>query len=343
MQEAKFYKKLDNKIVACELCHQACFIKNNSVGLCRVRKNINGELFSLAYGYPVALNVDPIEKKPLFHFQPGSLSYSLGTLGCNFRCANCQNWNISQAADITPLAPLVRGENLTYVEPEKIVSDAIDNNCSSISYTYNEPTIFTEYALSIMELAHRANLKNVWVSNGYMSERCLRAIIPHLDAINVDLKSIDENFYLKNCGAKLQPVLENLRTIKKSGIDLEITTLVIPGLSDDLEMLKSLAEFIANKLGTDVPWHVSKFSPAVSWKLKRTPPTTEETIFEICDIGKNAGLKYIYAGNIPGDERENTYCPACGELAIRRFGYEIERLDKHGRCPNCDKNLDIFE
>ena len=338
MQEAKFYKKLDDKIVDCELCHQSCFIKNNSTGVCRVRKNINGELFSLAYGYPVALNVDPIEKKPLFHFQPGSLSYSLGTLGCNFKCANCQNWDISQALGIEQ-----KIKNMNFVEPEKIVSDAIANNCSSISYTYNEPTIFTEYALAIMELAHQANLKNVWVSNGYMSDQCLKAIFPHLDAINVDLKSMSEDFYLKNCGAKLQPILENLKTIKKSGIDLEITTLIIPGLSDDLDMLKSLAEFIVNELGTDVPWHVSKFSPAISWKLKKTPSTSEETIFEICDIGKNAGLKYVYAGNIPGDEKENTYCPACGELAIRRFGYEIERLDKHGRCAHCDKNLDIFE
>jgi pyruvate formate lyase activating enzyme len=194
-----------------------------------------------------------------------------------------------------------------------------------------------------MELAHKANLKNVWVSNGYMSERCLEAIIPQLDAINVDLKSMDENFYLENCGAKLQPILDNLKIIKKTAVDLEITTLIIPDLSDDYVILKSLAEFIANELGTDVPWHVTKFSPAISWKLKRTPPTSEETIFEICDIGKNAGLKYVYAGNTLNDEKENTYCPACGELAIRRFGYEIERLDKHGRCPNCDKNLDIFE
>lgn len=338
MQEAKFYKKLDDKIVACELCRHACLIKNNSVGICRARKNINGELFSLVYGYPVALNVDPIEKKPLFHFQPGSLNYSLGTLGCNFKCANCQNWDISQALGIEQ-----KIKNINFVEAEKIVSDAIANNCSSISYTYNEPTIFTEYALSIMELAHKVNLKNVWVSNGYMSDRCLRAIIPHLDAINVDLKSMDEKFYLENCGAKLSPILENLKTIKKSAVDLEITTLIIPGLSDDYAMLKSLAEFIVNELGTDVPWHVTKFSPAISWKLKRTPPTSEETIFEICDIGKNAGLKYVYAGNTLNEEKENTYCPACGELAIRRFGYEIERLDNKGRCPNCDKNLDIFE
>jgi len=336
MVEAKFYKKLDGLTVACELCHQACLIKNNSAGTCRARINVNGKLFSLVYGYPAALNVDPIEKKPLFHFQPGSLSYSLGTLGCNFKCANCQNWSLSQA-----LKTEQKTTNLT--EPEKIVSEALANECSSISYTYNEPTIFTEYALEIMKLAHEKNLKNVWVSNGYMSNQCLEKIIPYLDAINVDLKSYNEGSYLNNCGAKLQPVLKNLKTLKKSGVHLEIATLIIPGLSDDCEMLKSLTEFLAEELGTDTPWHVSKFFPAISWKLKKIPPTSEEIIFEACDIGKNAGLKYVYAGNLPGDERENTYCPACGEPAIRRFGYEIERFDHRGRCAYCDKNLDIFE
>lgn len=338
MLEAKFYKKLNNLTVACQLCHQACLIKNNSAGVCRVRKNVNGKLFSLVYGYPVALNVDPIEKKPLFHFQPGSLSYSLGALGCNFKCANCQNWDISQAI---PPTPFIKGENP--VKPEKIVSAALANDCSSISYTYNEPTIFTEYALDIMKLARAAGLKNVWVSNGYMSDQCLEAIIPYLDAINVDLKSMDPEFYRKNCGAKLPPVLANLKALKKSGAHLEITTLVIPGLTDDYKMLKSLADFIANELGADVPWHVAKFSPVISWKLKKTCQTAAETIFKICDIGKNVGLKYVYAGNLPGDDRENTYCPTCGQLAISRFGYEIARLDNRGRCAYCDKNLDIFE
>ena len=338
MTEAKFYTKLEGNLTVCRLCRQSCLIKPGRLGLCRVRKNIGGELFSLAYGYPAALNVDPIEKKPLFHFQPGSLSYSIGTPGCNFRCANCQNWNLSQAI---PPTPFIKGED--FVEPEKIVSDALSNDCSSISYTYNEPTVFAEYALDIMKLAREAGLKNVWVTNGYMGEQCLKEIISTLDAANVDLKSMDQDFYLKNCGAKLRPILENLKTLKRAGVHLEITTLIIPGLSDDNEMIKSLAEFIANELGGDTPWHLSKFSPDVSWKLKKTPPTSEEKIFEACDIGKNAGLKYVYAGNLPGDERENTYCPACGELAVSRFGYEIERLDRRGRCARCDKNLDIFK
>jgi len=338
MYKAKFYKKTDSLNVVCELCHQACLIKNNSTGICGVRKNNNGELFSLAYGCPVAVNIDPIEKKPLFHFQPGSLSYSIGTLGCNFKCANCQNWDLSQTSEIEK-----KIKKISFSGPEKIVSDALANECSSISYTYNEPTVFTEYALEIMELARQEHLKNVWVTNGFMSNQCLTAIIPYLDAINVDLKSMSQEFYQKNCGAKLPPILENLKTLKKCSLDLEITTLIIPGLSDDYAMLKALAEFIVNELGTDTPWHISKFSPAISWKLKKSLPTSEETIFEACDIGKSVGLKYVYAGNLPGNQRENTYCPTCGELAIRRFGYEIERLDHHGRCAHCDKNLDIFE
>jgi len=338
MEKALFYKKLDGLKVACELCNEACLINNNSTGICRARKNLNGELFSLVYGYPVALNVDPVEKKPLFHFQPGSLSYSLGTLGCNFKCANCQNWDIGQAIKIEQ-----KLNNFNFLKPGQIVDDALANNCRSISYTYNEPTVFAEYALEIMKLARQKNLKNVWVTNGYMSDRCLTAIVPYLDAANVDLKSFDQKFYKTNCGAGLEPVLKNLTAIKKSGAHLEITTLIIPRLSDGLAMLKKAAEFIVNDLGDDVPWHLLKFSPDISWKLKKASATPEKTIYEIYDLGKNAGLKYVYAGNLPGDERENTYCPACGELAISRFGYEIERFDHHGRCAYCDKNLDIFE
>lgn len=350
MRQADFYKKLGENKVRCLLCHHLCTIADRQAGICRVRKNINGELFTLAYGYPAALNIDPIEKKPLFHFQPGSLSYSLGTLGCNFKCANCQNWHISQATDIEQ-----KIKNIDFIEPrppreqgvagaaEKIIGGALDNACSSISYTYNEPTVFAEYALEIMKLARENNLKNIWVSNGYMSDLCLEAILPYLDAINVDLKSLDSQFYKTNCSAELKPVLKNLTAIKNGGAHLEITTLIIPELSDDYNMLKKTAEFIAGELGTDTPWHLSKFSPDIAWKLKTAPATPEKTILEAYEIGKAAGLKYVYIGNLPGGERENTYCPACGQLAIRRFGYEIERLDNRGRCLYCDKSLDILE
>ena len=193
-----------------------------------------------------------------------------------------------------------------------------------------------------MKIAKTNGLKNVWVSNGYMSESCLNDIIPYLDAINIDLKSIDSNFYKTNCSARLEPVLENLNTIKKTNVHLEITTLIIPKLTDDFSMLKKLAEFIANDLGTDIPWHISKFSSEISWKLKTLPATQVETIINAHEIGREAGLKYVYVGNIPGDQRENTYCPKCGEIAIQRFGFEIERFDNHGLCPKCDTNLDLI-
>jgi len=335
MKLAGFYKKLDGQIVACELCHHACLIKNNQVGICSVRQNLGGKLYSLVYGFPAAVNIDPIEKKPLFHFQPGSLSYSLGTLGCNFKCLNCQNWSLSQAT-------VSDDDTSAYIEPEKIVEQALIAECQSIAYTYNEPTVFTEYALDIMKIAKANNLKNVWVSNGYLSAECLSAILPSLDAINVDLKSMEPGFYQKHCGAKLEPVLKNLMALKTAGTHLEITTLIIPGLSSDDLMLKKLADFIAGELGSDTPWHISKFSPEISWKLKKSSATPEAIIFQAYEIAKTAGLKYVYLGNLPGDERENTYCPACGELAIRRFGYDIERHDHHGRCAHCDKNLDII-
>ena len=338
MYEAKFYKKLDNNIIQCRLCNHFCAIKDGDVGICSARKNINGKLYSLVYGYPIATNIDPIEKKPLFHFQPGALSYSLGTLGCNFKCVNCQNWDISQASNIEN-----KTKSMDFIEPKKIIEEAIGDNCKSIAYTYTEPTIFTEYALDIMKLARQYNLKNVWVSNGFMSQQCLDAILPHLDAINIDLKSMDDDFYKNNCQARVKPVLDNLRTIKQAGTHLEITTLIIPTLSDNAEMLKQIAEFIAVELDADVPWHLSKFSAAISWKLKNLPDTRDDLIYQAYEIGKEAGLEYIYVGNIPGDQRENTYCPKCGELSIRRMGYHIERLDNKGRCAACDKNLDIVE
>lgn len=338
MPEAKFYKKLKEDIVQCQLCNHFCTIKDGDVGICRVRKNNNGMLYSLVYGYPITLNVDPIEKKPLYHFQPGSLSYSLGTLGCNFKCGNCQNWDISQAEKIEN-----KLKQIDFIDPEKIVEEAVGNGCKSIAYTYTEPTIFSEYALDIMKLAREHKIKNVWVSNGFMSKDCLTAILPYLDAINVDLKSMDEEFYKNYCSARVMPVLENLKTIKQEGVHLEITTLIIPSLSDSLEMLEQIADFIANELDTDVPWHLSKFSPEISWKLKNIPQTNDGIIYQAYEIGKDAGLKYVYVGNMPGDQKENTYCPKCAELAIRRMGYHIDRLDNRGRCSKCDKSLDIEE
>lgn len=334
MKEANFYK-IENNNIYCKLCHHFCIIKDGDAGICRVRKNIEQELYSLVYGRPVSLNIDPIEKKPLFHFLPGTATFSLGTLGCNFRCANCQNWDISQ-----PEEQKINNSS-EIVTPETIIKKAIENDCRSISYTYNEPTVWTEYALDIMKLAKKNNLKNIWVSNGYMSDGCLREILPYLDAANIDLKSFDDNFYLKNCDAKLEPVLENLKTIFKSKVHLEITTLVIPGLSGDLKMLSDLAGFIFSELEPTVPWHISRFFGDISWQLDKIKPTEIESLKNIYKLGKDIGLKYIYVGNANTD-LGNTFCPNCGELNITRIGYNINRRDNNGKCHKCQSSLNII-
>jgi pyruvate formate lyase activating enzyme len=295
-------------------------------------------MYSAVYGYPASIGVDPVEKKPLYHFKPGVLAYSMGTLGCNFSCSNCHNWKISQAEKIKEAQ-----ETLDYMTPEKIVCAALEEGCEAIAFTYNEPTVFTEYALDIMKLAHDNGLSNIWVSNGYMSADCLEAILPYLDAINVDLKSINSNFYKNICSSELKPVLQNLVALKQEQAHLEISTLVIPSLNDDFDILTELAEFIANDLGTDTPWHINRFSPINSWKLKDLEAANEDIMYEAFEIGKNSGLRYVYVGNMPGDQKQCTYCPKCGELAISRSTHGIERYDSRGRCSYCDKNLDIIE
>ncbi len=336
MQEARFYKKLGNKTVQCQLCNHYCVLKEGALGLCRARQNKGGKLHDLVYGYPVALNVDPVEKKPLYHFLPGSTAFSLGTYGCNFRCKNCQNYDISQATNIEE-----KNKQLKYFSPEEIVKLALEYQTESIAYTYVEPTIFGEYALDIMKIARKNNLKNIWISNGYMSKNFLQEAAPLVDAFNIDLKSFDDDFYQKIIGARLKPVLDNLKRIKKLGNHLEVTTLVIPTLSDDLKMLKKIIQFIHQSLGADTPWHISRFSGEISWQLKNLPSTKIETLEKIYNLAKKAGLKYVYLGNVPG-KGENTYCPYCGTLAIKRTMYSIERFDKNGHCPQCGKDLNII-
>src|SRR3989339_680408 len=243
-------------------------------------------------------------------------------------------------ANIDPIEK--KNNDLPFLSPEKIVEDCLNSDCTSIAYTYNEPTMFADYALDIMKLAHANKLKNVWVSNGYMSDICLDAILPYLDAINVDLKSFDEKFYRESCSAKLQPILDNLKRLKEQ-THLEITTLIIPSLTYNEDMLIDLANFIVDELGADTPWHITKFSSSISWKLQDSHSTSTEMIYNTYEIGKTAGLKYVYVGNLPGDDKENTYCPKCGELAIQRIDYEVERFDDNGECAHCGKNLDIID
>lgn len=292
MKEALLYKKLGQGKVQCSACNHHCVILENKRGICGVRENQNGKLYSLVYGKIIAEHIDPIEKKPLYHFLPGTFSFSIATVGCNFRCLHCQNADISQAPTMVGI-PTAVGTNRT---PEEIVESAIKNNCPSISYTYTEPTIFVEFALDCMKLAKEKGLKNIWVSNGYMTKETLDLVSPYLDATNIDLKAFTEKFYQEVCGARLQPVLENLIDIKKRKIHLEITTLIIPGKNDSEKELKGIAEFIKKELGKDVPWHVSRFFP--QYKMSDTPPTPIEKILQAVEIGKKAGLNHVYAGNI---------------------------------------------
>ncbi len=338
MQESRLYKKLEDKKVQCRTCAHKCFILPESYGICGVRKNVNGKLYVLNYGTLISKSVDPIEKKPLFHFLPGTHSLSISAVGCNLRCDNCQNWQISQLVK-KDKSMLEIGQRFT---PKEIVEDAKANKCPSISYTYTEPTIFLEYALEVMKIAKKIKIKNIWVTNGFMSGETIDMIAPYLDAANVDIKSFEDKFYTMKCGAKIGPILENLKIMKKMGIWIEITTLIIPGFSDNKNMLKNIAKFIFEELGSNTPWHISAFSGGISWKMQNVPDTPKRKIIEIRKIGQKSGLNYVYTGNISSEEGENTYCPKCGEIAIKRIGFWIERKDSEGKCKKCDTDISLI-
>ncbi|MCD6093834.1 MAG: AmmeMemoRadiSam system radical SAM enzyme [Candidatus Omnitrophica bacterium] len=324
MKEALLYVKLPDKSVRCHLCAHHCLIREGKRGICRVRENQGGVLYSLVYGKPVAQHIDPIEKKPLFHFYPGSLAYSIATCGCNFHCLWCQNWEISQ---------IFSSQNSKEVNPAKIVATAQESGCQSIAYTYTEPTIFFEYAYDIARRAQGVGLANIYISNGYMSEEMLKEFWPYLDAANVDLKAFRDETYRRYIGGYLQPVLNNLKQIKKYGIWLEVTTLIIPEINDSVEELRDMAEFIVQELGPDTPWHLSRFFPAYKMNAPITPLTTLEKAKE---IGLKAGLRYVYEGNIADREKINTYCPNCGRLLIRRSGFSVlENFIQEAHCPDC--------
>lgn len=345
MKECLLYQKINDETIQCFNCSHFCKIKNGRTGICGIRQNIKGKLYLLAYDKAVAVNVDPIEKKPFFHFLPGTKAYSFGTIGCNFRCLNCQNYDISQMFESKGKVERYSELNWGYnISPEQIVAEALKNNCASIAYTYTEPTVFLEYALDTMKLAKKNGLKNVWVSNGFMSDQALDLIIPHLDAINIDIKFFDDKSYRLNCGASLHPILKNCQRIVKENIWLEITTLIIPTLSDDKQMFAQIAEFIKNKLGDFVPWHISAFSGTISWKLRHLPDTPLEVIKNAYKIGKNIGLKYVYGGNILDSEIENTYCSKCGKIAIKRIAYSVDMKMKNKKCKECGNLIDgVFE
>ncbi len=331
MKEAMFYDKIGDGKVKCYLCCQYCTISPGKRGICAVRENRDGVLQSLVYGKIVARHVDPIEKKPLFHFYPGSRSYSIATVGCNFRCLHCQNYDIS---DYPKGHPDIPGIAMT---PEEVVGEAESAGCQSISYTYTEPTIFMEFACECARLAHKKGIQNVFVSNGYTSPNATRVIAPYLDANNIDLKG-DDNFYKKVVGARLQPVLDTIKLMKDLGVWVEITTLIIPTYNDSDDFLQWVAEFIKS-VDPAIPWHVTQFYP--THDLLDQPRTPVSTLRRARAIGLEAGLKYVYEGNVPGEGGENTYCPACGELLIERIGFSLKTVRlKASKCHRCGSQID---
>jgi len=338
VKEALLYEKLDNGLVHCYLCSHHCRIIDKELGFCGVRQNIGGQLYTRAYGRVIAAHVDPIEKKPLYHFLPGSFSFSIATIGCNFRCGFCQNWEISQAAfggqkQVLSPEEATPGEELS---PEDIVSAALRNKCKSVSYTYTEPTIFFEYAYETAKLAREKGLYNNFVTNGFMTKDCLKLIRPYLDAANVDLKFFKDSSYKKICAGSLEPVLDSIKAMKEYGIWVEITTLIVPGENDSEEELSGIARFIAG-VDKNMPWHVSRFHP--DYKFTGYEPTPESSLKRAQDIGKKYGLAYIYAGNVYG-LGDDTFCPSCRKLLIKREIFSILEYNiKQGRCSFCNVPL----
>lgn len=335
MQE--LYKVLDSENSQCLLCSHFCKISKNHTGKCGVRKNIDGKIESLTKDIIAANGIDPIEKKPLFHVLPSSLSYSIAAPGCNFSCLFCQNASLAQTPSLTGE---IHGQQ---IDPQLIIDQALINKCSSISYTYSEPTVFLELMEKTAGFAKKENLINIMVSNGFISNFGFHRIKDLIHAANIDLKSFNNDFYRKICGGALKPVLNNLVNFKENNIFLEITTLLIPGLNDSVEELENIASFIANELGKDTPWHISRFHP--TFKMMNINQTPVSSIYNAIEAGEKFGLEYIYPGNLFGDKRESTACPDCKNIIIERKGYSIvENLIFDGKCPFCNKSINgIFQ
>ncbi len=354
MKKTLLYKKGPGKLITCTACKWYCKIPPGGLGVCGVRAHLKDKLYLLVHSRPSAVNLDPVEKKPLFHFLPGSLIYSIGTLGCNFGCEFCQNWQLSQSPKLVRnqaikesksikkttavVKDFVQSESI-WLPPKKAVEQALAYGAKSIAFTYNEPTIFAEYAYDVMKLAKKHGLKGVFVSSGFETNETLDLLDDHIDAYNIDLKGASEEFYRNITHTKLKPVLETIKEIYKRGKWIEVTTLLIPGHNTSTKDLKFIAGFISS-LSKDIPWHVSAFYP--HYKMLDVPPTSLKILKKAYDIGKKVGLKYVYTGNIPNQDTESTYCSKCDHLLIKRQGYQVENVGldlRSGKCKACGTKI----
>ncbi|MDK2892803.1 MAG: pyruvate formate lyase activating enzyme [Methanohalophilus sp.] len=334
LKEAMFYEKLDDLKVRCNLCNHRCKIAEGKTGICRVRQNREGVLYSLIYNTVSSEAIDPIEKKPLFHFYPGTLAYSLGTIGCNFRCKHCQNWSISQVSLDEAMS--------VEITPEQAIERAIATGCRSIAWTYNEPTIWYEYTYDSAKLAKEAGLATVYVTNGYITPEALRHIAPYLDAFRVDIKAFTEEFYHEVASAKLHPVLDSAKLARELGMHVEVVNLVIPTLNDSRGELEMLSKWVYEKLGENTPIHFTRFHPY--YKLQNLPSTPVETLEMAHEIATEVGLKFVYIGNVFGHIYENTFCPNCKSLLIKRGGFDVEEnhITSDKKCEYCGEPIPIF-
>ncbi|NJE42382.1 AmmeMemoRadiSam system radical SAM enzyme [Thermococcus sp. GR6] len=334
MREAMYWEPLEGGKVRCRLCPLNCIINEGQRGSCRIRKNIGGKLYTLNYGKVSSMATDPVEKKPLFHFWPGSCAFSIGTVGCNMHCKHCQNWEISQADESLPY--------IRDVSPPEVVELAKRYGCESIAYTYNDPVIWYEFVLDTAKIARREGLNNILVTNGYISEEPFRGLAPYIDAMNIDIKAFSNEFYMKIAGVpSREPSKRTAEIAKKElGIHVELTYLIIPTLNDREEEIRAFARWVVESLGDDTPVHFSRFFP--HYKLTHFPPTPLETIEMAYRVAKKEGLKFVYTGNVPGHEGENTYCPRCGKPLIVRWGFKITEYHvKGGKCEYCGEPIPI--
>jgi pyruvate formate lyase activating enzyme len=333
-KEAYLVKSLSEGAVQCQVCEHFCAIKPGEAGKCGVRRNVDGTLYLVVYGEPIAVHVDPIEKKPLFHFMPGGNVLSIGTYGCNFRCPFCQNWQMSQARDFDDQRDYVGQPAM----PEALVAACLRDHIPMIAYTYNEPTVFFEYTYDTAKLAQERGIKNVYVSNGYMSRTALDMIEPYLDGINIDLKAFSDTFYREQCQARIGPVKRNIAHIaQETDIWIEITTLLIPGLNDSEEELQTMAQWLAG-VSPELVWHVTAFHP--DYEMRDRPRTSQQALARAYEIGAQAGLHYVYVGNVMDADRESTYCPQCGQKLIQRHWYSVKELwRERGLCPQCNRAI----